>query len=177
MNKPEEAKAKRASYMKDYRAAHPGYAEKRRARDANYKKGNQEKLTARYRAYRAAHKEELKAYKKAWRAKPENKRKAATYREFYEFTHPTDRRERLVKRYGLSQEQYGAMLLRQSGACAICRKLPNPGLSLCIDHDHVTGNVRGILCCNCNLVLGCSHDNPLVLRLAADYLEIANERK
>ena len=43
--------------------------------------------------------------------------------------------------------------------------------ALCIDHDHTTGKVRGMLCHDCNTSLGKFRDNPDILRKAADYLE------
>lgn len=84
-------------------------------------------------------------------------------------------------RHGLSVEQYLAMYDACGGLCAICRRscLPkglgaannNKNSVICVDHDHVTGAVRGLLCHPCNLVLGLASDSSSVLRAAADYLE------
>lgn len=77
------------------------------------------------------------------------------------------------KTYGITPEQFEAMLAAQGGKCAICRtgtwkgKHNKPHL----DHDHVTGAVRGILCGGCNNGLGNFGDDPARLRAAADYLE------
>lgn len=59
------------------------------------------------------------------------------------------------------------MLESQGSVCAICGCLP----PLCVDHNHVTGVVRGLLCRNCNLALGGFKDNPDSLRKAITYLE------
>lgn len=75
--------------------------------------------------------------------------------------------------YGVSQQQYEAMLAEQGGLCAVCRTdewggrhgVPH------VDHDHSTGAVRGLLCDNCNQGLGRFGDDPTRLRAAAEYLE------
>lgn len=60
-----------------------------------------------------------------------------------------DRRRRL-KRYGLTQSDLDAMAARQGHRCALCRRR----VELVIDHDHVTGRVRGLICGQCNTLLG-----------------------
>jgi hypothetical protein len=80
------------------------------------------------------------------------------------------RDRRRAGRYGLSLQDYRAILERQGNACAICKKRGRP---LCIDHCHVTGQVRGLICRSCNLALGNCNDDPEVLRAAAAYLEAA----
>jgi hypothetical protein len=74
-------------------------------------------------------------------------------------------------RYGISPEQYQELWNKQEGKCKICgTKLPD-GEYLAIDHDKESGEIRGLLCRNCNLGLGNFHDNPESLRKAAEYLE------
>lgn len=73
-------------------------------------------------------------------------------------------------RYGLSREEYEDMA---ANGCHICGR-PSDGSGirqLAVDHDHKTGAVRGILCWECNVVLGKMNDDPARLRAAADYLE------
>lgn len=77
----------------------------------------------------------------------------------------------LRHKYGITVEEYEAMLVSQSGACAICGGVEPSGKRLAVDHDHGTGKVRQLLCHRCNLVLGQVHDDPNILRLAAMYLE------
>lgn len=77
-----------------------------------------------------------------------------------------------VKRtYGITIEQYYAILDHQGGGCAICnRKLKTKKYA--VDHNHKTGEVRGLLCGPCNnRILGSARDSPEILRRAADYLE------
>jgi len=74
-----------------------------------------------------------------------------------------------LKKYGLTPEQYQALLEKQGGRCALCNE---PfGRRVYIDHDHVTGVVRGLLHLKCNVGLGHFQDNPALLRAAAEYLE------
>ena len=79
----------------------------------------------------------------------------------------------LRRRYGLSRADYDALLARQGGVCAVCRNKPKPGLRLQIDHCHSTGAVRGLLCLNCNSMLGMGDDDPQRLRAGIAYLEAA----
>ena len=75
--------------------------------------------------------------------------------------------------YGLTEEDYKAMLERQDHCCAICGSTEWPGKDNRphVDHDHATGRIRGILCSKCNLAIGHMDDDPKRLRAAADYLE------
>lgn len=79
-------------------------------------------------------------------------------------------------KYGLEPAEYQALLERQGGVCAICRRpetavLRGRNKALCVDHDHVTDRVRGLLCFRCNLAIGYLSDDPERARAAADYLE------
>lgn len=77
--------------------------------------------------------------------------------------------------YGITPEQWTAMLAGQGNACAICGTAEWGGNCNrpSADHDHVTGVFRGILCNSCNNGLGRFGDDPARLRAAADYLEKA----
>jgi hypothetical protein len=77
------------------------------------------------------------------------------------------------RRYGLSAADYQAMLARQGGRCAACKKKPGPKSRLEVDHCHLTGRVRGLLCTKCNTMLGMGDDDPDRLRAGIAYLEAA----
>lgn len=74
-------------------------------------------------------------------------------------------------RFGITVEQYDALEAKQGGLCAICRRPCPSGRKLAVDHDHLTGRVRGLLCMNCNQGLGKFDDDPGLLRAAEVYLE------
>lgn len=81
-----------------------------------------------------------------------------------------NRRAQLKYNYGISIAEYDRMEVEQGGRCAVCRRPPTRG-RLHVDHDHVSGAVRRLLCGNCNRALGLLGDNPEVARRAAAYLE------
>lgn len=80
------------------------------------------------------------------------------------------RRHNLKKHYGLSETDYEALLVAQGGVCALCKQ-PPVAKRLAVDHDHSTLRRRALLCGSCNTALGAFHDNPALLRQAADYVE------
>ena len=75
---------------------------------------------------------------------------------------------RVEQTYGLTAEQYEALLEAQGGVCAICEGLRPYRLN--VDHDHATGRVRGLLCRRCNKLLRDVRDDRFVLYRAATYL-------
>lgn len=82
--------------------------------------------------------------------------------------------------YGISQEQYDKLFALQGGKCVICGNetfgiLRNgKPKGLCIDHDHKTGKVRGLLCTRCNSILGYANDDSEILMKLIDYLIISS---
>jgi Recombination endonuclease VII len=74
----------------------------------------------------------------------------------------------LKRRYGISRADYAALLARQGGVCAICGKPPEK--TLCVDHCHSTGKIRGLLCRKCNFGLGCYAEDQAALIAALAYL-------
>ena len=81
------------------------------------------------------------------------------------------RLQRIEKKYGLTPEQYAQMLFEQGGKCKICNELPDTGSKLVVDHDHMTGNVRALLCSQCNSGLGMFQDSSETLYSAVYYLQ------
>lgn len=136
-----------------------------------YRKNNRAHINAKHseymRDYRETHKEELAAYhreyaRKALDIQPEN------------FRGPNDGRYKSNKRgksylynikhyYGLTEEEYNAL----PKFCEVCGSTQD---RLCIDHDHKTGKVRGVLCIKCNAALGMLRDNPIYIDKLKEYL-------
>jgi DNA-directed RNA polymerase subunit RPC12/RpoP len=82
------------------------------------------------------------------------------------------RNARLLRIYGIDLQQYLCLLLQQGGCCAICqRDYTEFKTNLAVDHDHFTGEVRGLLCSHCNHRLVGRHRDPELLRRIADYVE------
>lgn len=131
---------------------------------------NKEAVRARSKAWYENNKERARAAHKAWAlAHPEQSRQRQAQ---WSKLHP-DRRAATTRksRFGITPRQYAA-LKTAFPSCGICGK-PPASKSLDIDHDHLTGEVRGLLCNNCNQGIGHLKDSPNNLRAAAVYLEQA----
>ena len=83
----------------------------------------------------------------------------------------SNRRSYLKRKYGITLEQYDAMLESQGGCCAICRRPPRDDISLHVDHHHGSGRLRGLLCFSCNVTVGHMREERDRLRAIADYLD------
>ncbi len=83
----------------------------------------------------------------------------------------------LTRKYGIDGEVYREMSKAQANACAICGNQETAvsrhgtPMRLAVDHDHSTGQVRGLLCRDCNTILGKVSDDSNRLRRMADYLD------
>lgn len=135
------------------RESYARHREKYREANRVYGRENRAKRTAYGREYTAKNREKLKAQG----------------RERYQAdkTRFADARLRYV--YGIDLKTYGQMYDAQGGACAICRAV-HPVGKLCVDHNHETGAVRGLLCRQCNSAIGFMNDDPAVVSAAASYL-------
>lgn len=112
-------------------------------------------------AWRAANPDRVKEYAAEWREK--NRVQIAAY----------DRRHHLKSSYGLTPEQYDAMLATQGGRCAGCGGTDPRNKrygQFVVDHDHATGAVRGLLCNPCNVAIGQVNDDIDRLMSLAAYL-------
>lgn len=84
------------------------------------------------------------------------------------------RARNLVTNFGMTIQMYEDMLLKQEGKCAICGSTESNNVrtsNFCVDHCHETGNIRGLLCHNCNMHLGYAKDNVSILEKSIAYLE------
>lgn len=90
-------------------------------------------------------------------------------RESKQRVHGSSRHYHLLRRYGVSAADVAEMVTQQGGACPIC--LRPLGKRHHVDHDHVTGQVRAVLCFTCNGGLGNDGDDAVRLRRAAAYLD------
>lgn len=78
------------------------------------------------------------------------------------------KRNQIKAKYGISLNQYDKLYKKQGGLCGICGKRKSV---LCVDHNHTTGKVRGLLCNLCNQALGLFYENPVSLKNAISYLK------
>lgn len=165
---PKDPDARR-EYMKAYYLANrERHIERAKAWNAANRERNRETNRRWYetkgRAYRAERREEIRAYQREWeRAHPEKSK--------------ADNRVQVLRRYGLTGADYEAMMAAQDGLCAICRKAEfrrarnGEVRRMAVDHNHVTGSVRALLCHSCNTGIGSFFDDSALLRAAAEYIE------
>ena len=84
----------------------------------------------------------------------------------------SSRARHLASKFGITEAQYAELLESQGGSCFICGKTPEEeGKNLAVDHDHKTGEIRGVLCGHCNHRIVGRHRDPDLLRRVAEYLE------
>ena len=143
-----------------------------RAVNDDWEARNAEKVAEYEYQYRREHyeanKERVTAQVVAYRAIPENaERLKNTTRDWH-----------LRRTFGITSAEYDEMLRAQDGKCLGCGRSysrvdsrSGQPFRLVVDHDHVTGKVRGLLCTHCNLALGYAEESPVALRRLADYIE------
>lgn len=117
------------------------------------------------RRWRAKHREQDRKYAR------DSKRRCRERDPYKEWTYM--RRYHLKRSFGLTASQFEEMLAKQRGKCAVCRcphKEENKK-RLQVDHCHKTKKIRGLLCYNCNNLLGKAKDDIKILRKLIEYLE------
>lgn len=114
------------------------------------------------RNYNNVNKDALKNLHKEWRDKWRREH-PNYYKEWAERNKSKIRLSQIKYNYNLTEEEYEAL----PKACEVCGNTEN----LCIDHDHITGKVRGVLCSRCNSTLGLLGDSKEVILKLASYIE------
>lgn len=135
-----------------------------------HKKANAEKR----KQYYQLHREEIVAYKKQYYQAHQGR--MIEKKRQYRLTHKKIILGKHYKyRYGLNYEEVSVMLNKQEGRCLICNKdivlMGHASNSAYVDHDHKTNKIRGLLCHNCNSLLGNAKDSIIILLKAATYLQ------
>lgn len=147
---------KRQAYLAEYYQAHK---EESRKSTAQWRLNNPEGRKEHSRKYSQKHKVRLHEKCREWRA--------ANPERVLEL----DLKYRL-ENHGMTIGDYEKLLLAQDGRCAICGvDVCELSERLCIDHNHDTGRVRGLLCRQCNWILGRTRKDPDMLSASAAYLE------
>lgn len=116
---------------------------------------------------RSCHADYRRANREKLRNQLQEKRK--NNREYFRELDKRHSRKKTLKKYGLTEAEYDAIVLQQDGKCLICLRVPVD--KLVVDHCHTTGRVRGLLCRKCNAAIGILDDSPELLKRAIRYLE------
>jgi len=164
----EETRRKNAERAKAWREKNPDYM---KGYMKKYREENGEEMKAKDREYHAQNKEKRNAYRRQWSLDNPEKSKAAI-KAWSEANPERVKDAYLKRRYGITLEEYNRLLEAQGGVCAIHKgpETRKGSKHFQVDHDHATGKVRGLLCSNCNTMLGLSKDNPATLQAAINYL-------
>lgn len=145
---PDELRIRQAGYNKTFREKHPErFRQQQLAAHARLKAKDPEEFAQRRRAA-------VKRYRKKHPDKNRRERRGAQLKHYY----------------GITQENYDRMLTKQGGVCASCGDPPDKRC-LDVDHCHITGRVRGLLCRSCNGGLGLFRDSITRLQQAIEYLK------
>jgi len=159
------------------------YISRHREIIARKTKAYSEQLKERYRSdpdFRKERLEYAKKYAKGHRAQINERKRSPEYRAVareqsrrYHFAHS------IHARFGITAQEYEAMLESQKGVCALCGQEEKEHdhrfkfkRRLAVDHNHSTGKIRGLLCARCNKGIGHFLDNPDLLQCAIEYLKI-----
>ena len=105
---------------------------------------------------------------RCWKAEHREQVNTRARERYYERRDQELARQRLSK-YGIDQITYDALVAAQNGCCLICGE--RTSINLSVDHDHSTGQIRGLICNDCNIAIAKAKDSPILLRAMADYLE------
>jgi hypothetical protein len=117
------------------------------------------------RKWREANPDYQKEYYKKLKAENPEKLNARA-KLYYSNNRDRQRQWRMKKKYGMEKEEFDRYLLEQGGRCAVCQGQDK----LCVDHDHETLDVRGLLCGNCNTGIGMLGDSIDGLERALKYM-------
>lgn len=116
---------------------------------------------------RETHKKWVKAHPEQVKAHTKRSRERRT---------EANRADQLRNKFNLTLQEYETLLIAQNGVCALCHRPERVRVAgkvrrLSVDHDHVTGKVRGLLCMRCNTLLGYADEAVETLLRAVDYLK------
>lgn len=191
----------RKKYIKEYNKKH---RKEHREYDKEYYSNHQNKIKAQSAQYYLKHRERIKQCRREYHKKHYEEEKEYNkayylthleYKKEYDKQRYINNRKNILKRikqqrednpekykdnelknnYGLSYKDWLAMWNVQNGKCAICGELFDNFSDACIDHEHETGKIRGLLCKKCNLGLGLFRDNLDIVKNVIDYLN--NKKK
>lgn len=148
---------------------------------SEFRKGERGKPTKVCKACANAHlrewyeknKEHARAYAREFQKQPERAERRRQYNRerYYNLTVRERNRDNYLRRtFGIGLDEYNEMLAAQDNRCAICRTTCKSGRQLAVDHCHATGTIRGLLCMNCNRILGWADEDADRLMAAAAYV-------
>ena len=171
-----KAQGWKSEYEKKWYAKHRG---EQLLKMKAWREANPEKMKAAHQRWNATHKEQNKQTHKEYRKK--NRDRVRGWKNDWYEKHPErkksiDRNTYFKREHGITLETYERMIQERNNKCDICgsecNKTTSSGKKLepCVDHNHKTNELRGLLCTRCNQTLGKVEDNTELLSKMIDYL-------
>lgn len=163
------AKRKRAAYHREYRSKN---LLKMKEQGKLYYIKNKERISQ-YNKSESRRKRDRELRKKYYKENPERfKSSVKKYRDNnIEKVRLMDKSSNLKRTWGITLEEKEKIMLSQNNCCAICLVSFDKIKIVCIDHNHVTGKVRNLLCVPCNAGIGNFKENINILKSAITYIE------
>lgn len=155
-------------HIENLRKAHKGQVSWRKGKRFISLEKQKEKRKISLTAWKLKNRDKLlKQGRESYQRNIHNRRKFS--RKFY-WTNREKELDRIrFKKYGINGDEFRVLVEKQKGKCPICEKTDKKNLS--VDHCHITGKIRGIICNKCNMALGNVEDSPKILKALANYLE------
>lgn len=145
--------------------------DKIKERSAKYRKGNKDTIRDKKREVRNNNKDKISEEKRKYYLE-NRERELKKANNYYKNNKPRVANARLIRLFGVTVEEYDSMLEAQGMSCAVCGSTDTKTLGrFCVDHDHATGGVRGLLCSKCNFGIGNFNDDPEIMMSAAAYIK------
>ena len=152
---PYKNKEDKIKNQKEYRKTEKGKIAHNKANERYYKK-NLKRIKEYHNQYREENREKIRESGKQYRETEKGKENA--------------RKASIKYSYGLFYEDWLKIWEEQDGKCAICEIVFSTPSHACVDHNHKTNKVRGLLCRKCNAAIGYLNDDPEILIKATEYL-------
>lgn len=130
---------------------------------ARWRARNPEKVLERGRIYDRSRYEKRKPFIRDYQREYQRKNKSMS------------RHYRLKHVYGITQDDYNSLFKKQNGQCSCCgRHQTDIGKVLCVEHNHKSGKVRGLVCHRCNLAIAVIENKEICLKVTL-YLQSAGD--
>lgn len=146
-------------------------SDKKKHNQTYYEK-HKERIKENVKEYYHNHKEAHRNTSRRYKNRNRNKVRAAG-RKYYHNNKTKDKAYKLRKLYGISLEEYADKSQAQNEVCLICGRINTKNRDLCVDHNHQTGRIRGLLCTGCNIRLGWFENNmETILKYLESYGQV-----
>jgi len=155
-------------WIKNMSISHKGQVAWNKGKKFVDEKVSKEKRKIYVKKWRLINKDRILGVSRIWAKK--NKKKLALKARLRYQKNPQRELDRIrFKKYGITGDEFRILIKKQKNKCPICYRSIIKNLS--VDHNHITGKIRGIICNDCNLAIGNAGSSPSRLRMMAIYLE------